>query len=135
MSNVATQFKPGQIANPNGRTGSTKQKWWNEVVGEQATEILQQALKMAKDGDKEMIKLVVSRAAPAPKQEDSVKIKFDGKSFKEQAQQVKKMLEDEEINIPQANQLMSLLSSELKGIEADEVVKRLEALEERLSKK
>lgn len=135
MAREDTQWKPGQSGNPTGRTGSTKQAWWNKVLKGQETEIVEKAIVMAKNGDREMIKLIVSRCAPVPKQEDSVKIKFDGKSFKEQAKQIKKMLENEEINIPQANQLMSLLSSELKGIESDEVVKRLEALEERLSKK
>jgi hypothetical protein len=135
MAREDTQWKPGQSGNPSGRSGSTKQSWWNKIVGEQQDEILKKALLMAQNGDKEMIKLVIARAAPAVKVEETIKIKFEGKSFKEQAEEIKNMLANEEINITQANQLMSLLSNELKGIETDEVVKRLEALEERLSKK
>jgi hypothetical protein len=122
-------FKPGNCMNPKGRTGSTKQQWWNKMLAGREDKILEKAIILAQNGDRRMMELILKRCAPAKKTEDTVKIEFKGTTFREQAEEVQQMLIDEKLNITQASNLMNMLTAKMKGIESAEIMQRLDKLE------
>ncbi len=84
MSNIATQFKPGQCGNPNGRP---KRDWTVQSLIEEAMEeqdetgvpakkiIYKKLVALAKKGDIQAIKEVGQRLDGMPKQTNDLNIK------------------------------------------------------------
>lgn len=133
-----TKFKPGKSGNPNGRPkGSDYAKQFRELIGSESEELVKVAVDEAKSGNTTALKLCIDRLYPQTKARDEpVDInELDIQtSLVEQGNQVLTSLVKKEISPSEACSVMSALTQKAKLIETEDLIKRVEKLEDARSR-
>ena len=122
------KFKPGTSGNPSGRPKSDTANL-KPLLAKHGKDVLQKVIDTALNGDMTACKLILDRLYPALKpQALTVNIKASG-ALTEQGQAVITEALKGSIAPDTASTLMTMLSNQSKLIEMDELIQRIEALE------
>ncbi len=128
MSREATQFKPGQVANPRGRPLSNRKRLDDLLAGRE-DHILRKAILMAIEGDKDMIKFIGERYMPIIPKDDPADVDLIDKNYEEQGQEVMRAITEGRITAHQGHTIMAAISTNVQIVQATDMIKRIEALE------
>lgn len=126
------RFKPGQSGNPAGKPKGAKDKRTalRELLRPHAADLVKKAVDMALAGDATALRICIDRLIPATKAKDSP-IRLEGLcgSLGEQGQSVVNAMAAGDLTPDEASAVMSVISAQARIIEADELEKRIAALE------
>lgn len=126
-------FKKGDRANPAGRPKGTKDKRTElrELLKPHAPALVKKAVQLALDGDTTALRLCVDRIIPPIKSyEAPVKLEgFDG-TLSEQGQSILRAMGNGKLASSQTASLLQALAAQTRIVEAEELEKRVKALEE-----
>ena len=134
-------FKAGQSGNPKGRprgTGNTALIALRKPLNDNAEKLIQVAVDMALEGNEAMLKACLDKLLPSIKStERQVHLPSlnKQKTLLGKAEFVMRCIAEGKITPVEGNQLLSGLSTTTRILESDELLKRLEALEEKAGKK
>ena len=127
------KFQPGQTGNPKGRPRKKKSgpdPIRQALLGE-APEILAALTAQAKQGDAQAAKLILDRCLPPMRPTDNpVCVPIPVANLADAAQAILLAASTGQITITEAQGLASVLASAAKAVEVDELVKRIERLEQ-----
>lgn len=137
MKNKDTKFKKGEpSANPRGRPKGSglSGKIRRAIEGEQQ-EILQAVIDKAKDGDMTAAKILMDRVCPSlkPETQQVTLPQLSHGSLTERATEVLNAVANGQLAPDAASQLISSISTLAKVVEMDEVITRLNNLEQKIS--
>ncbi len=127
-------FKPGQSGNPNGRPKGTKNistRLLSELESD-LPELLEATKAKALEGDTGALRLLLERMIPAKKSESkaiSIPNLAKAKTLTEKAEVIIQAIGNGDLPPDVGSQLISSVGSVAKIIEIDELVKRIESLE------
>ena len=130
------RFMKGQSGNPQGKTkgvknGSTRLR---QLIADDIPEILAVLRNAALSGDVQAANVLLSRALPALRPEAvSVEVVATGDSLSERAEAIASAAMTGEIPIDAATALMQTLATQAKVLETDELLQRVERLENALA--
>jgi len=128
-----TKFKKGKSGNPSGRPKGIidRRVKYREAIELRADELIKATVERALEGDMAALRLCLERICPAIKAKDeAVQIdEFEG-GLSEQGQAVLKAMGNGEITPEESATVMRTLSAQARIIEIDELVRRIEVLEE-----
>jgi len=126
-------WKRGQSGNPKGRPqGKGKLAILRDGLAEHLPEVLSTLAQSAKAGDMQACKILLDRVLPPLKAEEMpVVIPNVTGSLFDQANEVLASAKSGEIAITQAAQLIASLTNMIKIFEAEELTKRIDALEKK----
>lgn len=129
-----TAFKPGKSGNPKGRPKGIpdKRTVWRQALEPHGKALMAKAVDLALAGDASALKLCLDRLAP-PIRPQAEPIRFDlhGVNLTEQAQSVLAAIADGTIPPDAGKALLDALASLSKITEIDEIMRRLDAIEEK----
>jgi hypothetical protein len=130
-----SKFKKGQSGNPKGRpVGTTDRRTrYRELLDPHAPELVELAVNMAKDGNEKMLALILDRLLPARPRSNPIKIDTDSTTASDSGRKIIHSMLLGEIDPDQAKTAMSSLTSLMNVVEAEELSKRLDALEEKVN--
>lgn len=126
------KFQPGQSGNPAGRPkGSTKASKIYGRIGGDLDDIISALVRAAKDGDTAAAKLLLDRAIPSikPMQQSTIVGDLRGKTLSEQGDAIVQAMGSGKVSSDQAQQMLAGIASAAKIKEADELERRIAALE------
>ena len=133
-------FKAGQSGNPRGRpkgTGNTALTALRKPLNDNAEKLIQVAVDMALEGNETMLKACLDKLLPSIKSTDR-QVQLPGlnkqKSLLGKAEFVIRCVAEGKVTPVEGNQLLSGLSTTTRIFESDELLKRLESLEEKAGK-
>lgn len=123
-------FKKGESGNQSGRPkGATnKRSRMIELLEPKATELINRALDMALAGNEQMLKLLLDRVLPKLKDEPLSPINLVG-NLSEKGEQVLALIAKGELTTSEGTALMQAISTQAQLISIDELIKRVEQLE------
>jgi hypothetical protein len=126
------QWQPGQSGNPNGRPrGRSELTKLRASIAERVPEILAKLAELATAGDVQAARLLLERVLPPVKPvEMPVEIVLVEGGLSDQARQMLCAAATGELAPDQATALISALAAVAKITETDELMKRLERLEQ-----
>lgn len=131
-------FEPGQSGNPEGRPKGIRDKR-TELRGmllQNAPELVAKLVEMAKDGDTTALRICMDRLLPLAKaKDDPVSLPTLTDSLADNSRAVIKALGEGELTPEEAATVLQALASQVRIIEADEIEKRLAALEQAAGKR
>ena len=131
----ATQFKPGQSGNPNGRPAGSRHRTTlaiDALLDGDAERLTRKAIEMALRGDGTAMRLCLDRIAPARKDRPvpftlpTLETAADAKGA---AAAIVRAVSDGDLTPSEAAELSKILDNFLRVVEATEFEARLEALE------
>jgi hypothetical protein len=124
------KFQPGQSGNPAGRPANkTATALLRKAISEAMPEIIQSLIDQAKKGDVGAATVLLNRCVPALKPEAmAINLVFQ-ESLAAQGSEIIKAAVTGAIPPDIGSQLIAALSNQAKIIESDEVLRRLELLE------
>ena len=131
----ATQFKPGQSGNPNGRPAGSRHRTTlaiDALLDGDAERLTRKAIEMALGGDGTAMRLCLDRIAPARKDRPvpftlpTLETAADAKGA---AAAIVRAVADGDLTPSEAAELSKLLDNFIRIVEATDVQARLEALE------
>lgn len=125
-------FKKGQSGNPGGRPKGIKDRRtvFREHLESHSKDLIKKAVELALAGDVRAMKLCLERIAPAVKPRDEpVEIGMLRGSLTKQGQRIIKAMGLGELSPSEAASMLSALASQTRLVEADELEKRITALE------
>lgn len=124
-------FKKGQSGNPSGRRpGQTPANILRKAIGKHADELIDILLNKARDGDTQAAKVLIDKLIPNLKpQTQPIKIPIDGVALSDQGSQVFNLMSSGYLGADDAANLLGALSNLAKLKEFDDLVKRIEKLE------
>jgi hypothetical protein len=132
-------YKPGQSGNPAGRPKGSGDKVlaaMREPLRAHGPALIDQAIAMAKDGNEAMIKLCIDRVLPVLKSADRCVI-IEGiderPSLLDKAQLITESAMTGRITPAEASTLLTGLSAVCRINEMDELLRRVERLEQQVS--
>ena len=131
-------FEKGQSGNPEGRPKGIKDKRTElrELLLPHAPELIAKVVEMAKAGDAAAIRICVDRLIPPAKaKDDQVSLPTLTDSLADNSREVIKALAMGELTPDEAATVLQALASQVRIIEADEIEKRLAALEQAAGRK
>jgi len=125
-------FAKGRSGNPSGKPRGTVSKTTRlrRSLEKDLPDVLAALVNQAKSGDTQAIKILLDRCLPALRPVDAPTPIQLGDTLTEHGQSVMAALSTGQLGANQAAQLLAALSALAKIIETDELVKRVEALEE-----
>ncbi len=130
-------FKAGQSGNPKGRpkgTGNAALSVLRKPLNDNAEKLIQVAIEMALEGNEAMLRTCLDKLLPSVRSTDR-HISLPGlnkqTSLLEKAELVIRCVAEGKITPIEGNQVLSGLSTTARILESDEIVKRLEVLEEK----
>lgn len=126
-------FNKGQSGNPSGKPKGTKDKntILRDLLRPHAPELVEKVVQMAKDGDAAALRICIDRLIPPIKAiEEPVKLDALDGTLSEQAQSILRAMAEGKLASSQAATLLQALASQTRIIEAEELEKRVKALEE-----
>lgn len=128
------KFKKGQSGNPKGRPIGAKDKrsCYRELLEPHAPELIELAINMAKEGNEKMLALILDRILPARPRTNPIKIDSDATTISDHGRQIIQSMLLGEIDPDQAKTAMSTLTNLMSVVEAEELSKRLDALEAKI---
>ena len=130
-----SKYKPGQSGNPKGRPsgGPDRRREFRELIRDAVPELIAKALELAREGDTVALRLLLDRAVPPVKPETQpvcLNYSLQG-GLSRAAQAILAEVASGDASPDLAKSLMETLSVFSKIVESDELVKRIEALEQR----
>lgn len=125
-------FAKGRSGNPSGKPRGTVSKTTRlrRSLEKDLPDVLAALVDQAKSGDTQAIKILLDRTMPALRPVDAPTPIQLGDTLTEHGQSVMAALSTGQLGANQAASLLAALSALAKIIETDELVKRVEALEE-----
>jgi hypothetical protein len=128
---IRSRFKPGQSGNPAGRRpGSGLAAETRALIAAAAPEIIAKLVERSKEGDTSAARLLLERFAPAIKpSEDPVTIDLGPGTLTEQGHAVMRAVSNGDLAPSQGAALLGALGTLGKLTEADELERRIAALE------
>lgn len=126
------QFKKGQSGNPAGKPRGAKDRRTalRELLQPHASELVQKAVELALAGDTTALRICIDRIIPAIKAKDApVSVSGLTGSLAEQGQAVLNALAAGSVTPDEANAVMAAIGAQVRIVEADELEKRIAALE------
>ena len=126
------KFKPGQSGNPAGRPkDKTPATLLRRSISEDMPAIINTLVELAKGGDVQAAKVLLDRCCPVLKpQAMPISLPVNG-SLAEQGGEIIKATMSGQIAPDIGSQLITALAHQAKIVEIDDVLKRLDALENR----
>lgn len=134
---MGREFKPGQSGNPNGRPKGSKDKRTalRALLEPHAEDLVKQVVDRAKKGDMTALRLCLDRLIPPYRaQNTSVELPALEGALVDQGQQIISAMGRGEITPSDASSMLQALGAQARIREADEMVERLERLEEYITK-
>lgn len=132
-------WKKGESGNPLGRMKGVKDRIDPRAyLAKDKIEILNKALELAKAGDVAALKIVIERICPPLKPRAGTARSAMGSNeyaLKERGQALITAVNEGSLNISDAGDLMGVLLSQARLIEADELIARLERIEAALKER
>jgi hypothetical protein len=128
-------YKKGQSGNPSGRPRgiSDKRTALRELLAPHAQALIEKTVELAKGGDTTALRLCLERImAPVRAKDDPVRIDQPGATLTEKAQAVMNASLAGQISPSEASTLMQALATQARVVESEELLARIEALEEKL---
>jgi thioredoxin-like negative regulator of GroEL len=136
MKNKDTLFKKGQPSpNPQGRPkGSGLSGKIRKAIESEQQEILQAVIDKAKSGDISAAKILLDRVCPSlkPETQQVALPQLSHGSLTERATEVLNAVASGQLSPDAASQLISSISTLAKVVEMDEVINRLNSLEQKV---
>ena len=128
-----TKFAQGHSGNPLGRKKGmlNKRTQLAKLLEPHAESLIQKAVELALDGDSNALRLCIERLIPKAQAICSKDIGLLDKSFTEKAQTIFNWMASGEIPLANGEALMKSLVLEAKVFETDELIRRIETLEEK----
>lgn len=127
-------FKAGEpSANPNGRppNSGARQKLFAELIEPKKNEIVGVALKLALEGNENLLRVLLEKLLPAKPTDDPLpSIPLLQGTLAEQGRTVLNLITSGELTPSQGATLLQSITAQAKLIETDEILKRIEKLEE-----
>lgn len=126
-------FEPGQSGNPSGRPRGIRDKRieMRDLLVPHAPDLVAKAVEMAKAGDAAALRICLDRLIPpANAKDDPVSLPSMEGSMADSSRIVIKALADGDLTPEEAGIILQALASQARIIEADEIEKRLTALEQ-----
>ncbi len=135
----ASAWKPGQSGNPAGRPKGSRHKTTlavESLLQGQADEVAQKAVEMALEGDAAMIRVILDRVAPAPK-DRPVSMPLpnlgDASKLPEATARILDAVSQGELTPSEGTALAALVEGHRKSLETADLASRLAAIESKLS--
>lgn len=131
-------YQKGQSGNSAGRPkgASDKRTALRALLAPHAQELVAKAIELAKSGDTTALRLCLERLIPPVKARDEpVELETAGGTLSEQGRGVLQAVACGRITPHEAATLMQALSAQTRVVEAEELLKRVEALEEALDRR
>lgn len=128
------RFKSGQSGNPAGKPIGAKDKRTalRGLLQPHADALVKKAVELALAGDTTALRICIDRCIPTIKAKDApIGISGLTGSLAEQGQAVLSAMAAGEITPDEANSVMAAIAAQVRIVEADELEKRIAALEER----
>jgi hypothetical protein len=128
----AMRFKKGESGNPAGKPRGAKDKRTElrELLQPYAANLVKKAVELALAGDTTALRICVDRIIPTIKAKDApIGISGLTGSLAEQGQAVLSAMAAGEITPDEANSVMAAIAAQVRIVEADELEKRIAALE------
>jgi hypothetical protein len=126
-------FRKGQSGNKAGRPKGIKDKRveFRGIIQARAKELVEKAVEKALEGDSTALRLCLERICPPlrPRDEPVSLTAFEG-SLSDQGRAILTAMARGEITPSQVGELLAALSSQARLVEADELEKRIAALEQ-----
>ncbi|MGV0130345.1 DUF5681 domain-containing protein [Burkholderia gladioli] len=126
------QFKKGQSGNPAGKPKGARDKRTalRELLQPHAAALVSKAVELAKAGDTTALRICIDRCIPVMKAKDEpVDLPALTGSLAERGDAVLRAMAAGTITPDQANAVMQVLAAQVRIVEADELEKRISALE------
>ncbi len=134
-------FKAGQSGNPRGRpkgSGNTALNVLRKPLNDNAEKLIQVAIDLALEGNETMLKVCMDKILPSIRSTDRC-ISLSGLNKQitllSKAEFTLRSVAEGKITPVECNQLLSGLSTTSRIMEAEELLKRIEALEQKAGKK
>lgn len=134
------KFKTGEINNPNGRPRGSghRQKIFNALVMPHKNALIEKALSMAKDGDPQMLKILLERILPVKPMDEPVFFEFPKnkplhESLKEFGEIILRAVAEGEITTIQAKNLFDSLKHYREEVAYDLMLTKLKEVEDRFN--
>jgi hypothetical protein len=131
------KFEPGQSGNPQAPPPGIRDKRlaMRDLLIPHAPELVAKAVEMAKNGDAAALRICFDRLIPPAKaKDDPVSLPLTD-SLADNSRAVIKALADGDLTPEEAGTVLQALASQVRIIEADEIEKRLAALEQAAGKR
>ncbi|HDR9095088.1 DUF5681 domain-containing protein [Burkholderia vietnamiensis] len=127
-----TQFRKGQSGNPAGKPKGTRDKRTalRELLQPHAADLVAKAVELAKAGDTTALRICIDRCIPAIKAKDQP-ISLSGLSGSpaEMGKTVLQAMATGDITPNEAAAVMQVVTAQMRIVEVDDLLKRIEALE------
>lgn len=134
---MSTRFRPGQSGNPKGRAKGSmdRRSAWRQTLAEGLPELINDLQARARSGDDFAIKLIFDRVAP-PMRPEGASVHLpklaEGASLADKASSILSAVGEGQITVDVARSLIDTLAAAARIIETDELVRRIETLEQNL---
>lgn len=127
-----TKFKPGQSGNPKGKPKGSKDKRtaYRELFENESEGLIQKVIDLARSGDTTCLKMCIDRIVSPYRARDQ-KIKLDDLtgSLTEKGEKIIEAMGQGEVSPSDASSMLTALAAQVKILEVDELIKRIEKLE------
>jgi hypothetical protein len=131
-------FEKGQSGNPTGRPPGIRDKRtaMRDLLLPHAPELVAKVVEMAKAGDAAALRICLDRLIPPAKaKDDPVSLPSLTDSLADNSRAIIKALGEGELTPEEATTVLQALASQVRIIEADEIDKRIAALERAAGKR
>jgi hypothetical protein len=131
-------FKTGTSGNPDGRPKGSgcRQKLFNEFITPRKEALVNKAIELALAGNDQMLRLLLERLLPPkPDREPIESIGILKGSLTKKGNKILSLMSNGEISLSEGNALMQAVSSQIKLLETDDIIKRIEQLEKSYAQK
>lgn len=127
-------YKKGQSGNPAGKPKGTKDSRTElrRLLEPHSAKLVKKVVEKALDGDTAALRICMDRLI-APVRSNPIRIGTLSGTLAERGDQVMEAIAQGSIGVEEAASLMSVIQSQARIIEADELAKRVAALEARLT--
>jgi hypothetical protein len=125
-------FKKGQSGNPKGRPKGIEDRRtrFRKHIESKADDLIEKVVEMALEGDVRAIKLCLERISPPMRPKDEpIEIRGLKGTLSEQGENIISAMGEGKLTPSEAASMLSALASQTRIVEADQLEKRLAALE------
>ncbi len=128
-------FKKGHSGNPRGRPKGSpdRRSILRSMLEPHREELINKTVGMAKEGNENMLKLLLNHLLPAKPREESLQLPIElTGTLEEKAEQINQLVFQGDITVTEGNGLLDSLIMQCKLVEATELITRLDCLEREL---